>query len=265
MLDTLRGKLARAFALLLVLQAGLTLAAFADGWRAPLAWGSLLALAAAGTAWAAQRRLDREPRSNRALRESETRSQALLDSAVDAMITIDERGLIQTFNPAAERMFGYAVGEVIGKNVALLMPAPYRDQHDGYIANYLATGRRKIIGIGREVVGQRKDGSLFPAELSVAEARHGDWRVFVGTIRDLTERRQALADIEGMNDELRAMTQQLWQAAKLASVGELAASIAHELNNPLATISLRIESVLRRTPADDPRRAGGQAHGRPGG
>lgn len=247
MLESLRYKLARAFALLLVLQAALTVAAFTEGGRNPLAWGSLLALAAAGMAWATQRRLDREPHDDRPLRENEARTQALLDSAVDAMITIDERGLIRTFNPAAERMFGHVAGEVIGHNVSLLMPSPDREQHDGYLARYLATGERKVIGIGREVTARRKDGSLFPVELSVAEARLGDWRVFVGTIRDLTERHQALA-------ELRTMTQQLWQAAKLASVGELAASIAHELNNPLATISLRIEATLRRTPADDPRR-----------
>ncbi len=205
-----------------------------------------------------------------ALAESEARLRAVLDSAVDAIITIDEHGIILSFNPAAERLFGYAAAEVIGRNVSVLMPSPYREEHDGYIASYLATGEKKIIGIGREVVGRHKDGTALPLDLSVAEARHADWRIFVGTIRDLRERKQtqeallqgktdletALARVQAKSDEVRTMTQQLWQAAKLASVGELAASIAHELNNPLATVSLRIESVLARTPEDDTRRRG---------
>jgi PAS domain S-box-containing protein len=275
MFRSTESKMLFAFLLVLLLESSLAAVAFVEsGWRALVAWGSLLVVAATGAAWALQRRLLREAGSadviaaGQALAESEARSQALLDSAVDAIISIDERGLVRTFNPAAERMFGYVAAEVIGRNVSTLMPPPYREQHDSYIARYLTTGHRTIIGIGREVVGRRKDGTVFPVELSVAEARLGDWRVFVGTIRDLTERKRAedairesqrnleraLAELQGKNDEIRAMTQQLWQAAKLASVGELAASIAHELNNPLATISLRIEAVLRRTPEDDPRR-----------
>jgi PAS domain S-box-containing protein len=182
-----------------------------------------------------------------ALANSESRLHAVLAAAVDGILTIDERGAVQTINPAAERLFGYAADEVIGQNVKLLMPPPFRDEHDGYLARYLATGEKRIIGIGREVVGLRKDGTSFPMDLSVAEACLGDGRVFVGIIRDLTERKRA-------DEDIRAMTQQLWHAAKLASVGELAASIAHELNNPLATVSLRVEAVLARTLADDPRR-----------
>jgi PAS domain S-box-containing protein len=172
---------------------------------------------------------------------------AVLEAAVDAIISIDSRGLIQMMNPAAERMFGYSAGEAVGQNVKLLMPSPYREEHDGYLARYLATGEKRIIGIGREAVGQRKDGTTFPIDLSVAESRSEGQPVFVGIIRDITERKR-------INEEVRSMTQQLWHAAKLASVGELAASIAHELNNPLATVCLRVESVLNRTPADDPRR-----------
>lgn len=208
--------------------------------------------------------------AEQALAASEARMHALLEAAVDGIISIDERGAIQTINPAAERLFGYAANELIGQNVKLLMPAPYQDEHDGYIARYLATGVKKIIGIGREVVGLRKDGTTFPMELSVAEARLERQQIFVGIIRDITarkrdedERRKSheemerlVADLQAKNEEVRSMTQQLWQAAKLASVGELAASIAHELNNPLATVSLRVESVLARTPADDPRRRG---------
>jgi len=220
---------------------------------------------------AAGRRLaidQRKPNSDAMLAASEARIHALLEAAVDGIISIDERGAIQTINPAAERLFGYVKEEVLGRNVKVLMPPPYRDEHDGYLAHYLSTGEKRIIGIGREALGLRKDGTTFPMDLSVAEARVENERIFVGIIRDITDRKRAeadlrestrilekaVADLETKNEEVRAMTQQLWQAAKLASVGELAASIAHELNNPLGTVSLRIESVLSRTPADDPRR-----------
>jgi PAS domain S-box-containing protein len=203
-----------------------------------------------------------------ALRDSEARAHAILATAVDAVIVIDERGFIETFNPAAERMFGFTAEEVVRRNVKILMPEPYRSEHDGYVANYLQTGKKKIIGIGREVVGRRKDGGIFPVELAVSEARLGVRRVFVGIVRDLTERKRAeealresnrrlesaLAALHVKGDEVKAMSQQLWQAAKLAAVGELAASIAHELNNPLAIVSLRIESLLGQTSENDPRR-----------
>ncbi|MBX9678407.1 MAG: PAS domain S-box protein [Gemmataceae bacterium] len=201
-------------------------------------------------------------------RDSVTRAEAILATTVDAVMVIDERGLIEVLNPAAERMFGYAAGEVIGRNINVLMPEPYRGEHDGYLANYLRTGQKKIIGIGREVVGRRKDGTVFPMDLAVSEARVGEHRSFVGIVRDVTERKQAeealreshrqletaLAALQTKGEEVKVMSQQLWQAAKLASVGELAASIAHELNNPLATVSLRMESLLAQTAADDPRR-----------
>jgi PAS domain S-box-containing protein len=187
------------------------------------------------------------PHSTDASANSETRFHALVEAAVDGILSIDAHGIIQTMNPAADRMFGRAAGELLGRNVKVLMPPPYRDEHDGYLLRYLTTGEKRIIGIGREVVGLRKDGSTFPMELSVAEAKVGDERVFLGIVRDVTEQRR-------INEEVRAMTQQLWHAAKLASVGELAASIAHELNNPLATVRLRIESVLAKTAPDDPRR-----------
>lgn len=322
-----------------------------------------------------------------ALAAGEARMHALLEAAVDGIISIDERGTVQTLNPAAEHLFGYAADEVIGQNVTMLMPPPYREGHDGYLARYLTTGEKKIIG--REVIGLKKDGTTFPMDVSVAEAQVGGERVFLGVVRDLTERKraeeqfrlvvestpnaivmvnpegkiilvnaqteksfgyhreellgrpveilmperfrarhtgyranflaspqarpmgagrdlhglrkdgsefpveiglnpiqtsegllvlsaivditerkrdeaalrkskadleEALAELQARSEEVKSMTQQLWQAAKLASVGELAAGIAHELNNPLATVALRIESVLARTPADDPRR-----------
>jgi PAS domain S-box-containing protein len=115
---------------------------------------------------------------------------AIIDSAVDAMIAIDEAGRIQLFNPAAEQTFGYWRTEVLGENVAILMPEPYRSQHDQYIQRYLKTGERRIIGIGREVLAQRKDGSLFPAELSVSEIQMGGERAFAGVVRDITAHKQ---------------------------------------------------------------------------
>ncbi|MFN0020201.1 MAG: two-component system sensor histidine kinase NtrB [Pirellulaceae bacterium] len=213
------------------------------------------------------RALDGQP-AEEALRDSEARTNAILATAVDAVITIDEYGLVDSFNPAAERIFGYAAGEVIGQNVRMLMPEPYRREHDGYLGNYRQTGQRKIIGIGREVVGRRKDGTIFPLDLAVSEAQLGDRRAFVGIVRDITERKRAenalqesnrqlegaIAALHAKNEEVKVMTQQLWQAAKLASVGELAASIAHELNNPLAIVSLRVESILTQMLTEDPAR-----------
>jgi PAS domain S-box-containing protein len=203
-----------------------------------------------------------------ALRASEARLRAILDTAVDAFITIDEQGTVESFNPAAERLFGYAAAEVIGRNVRLLMPSPYAEEHDGYLRRYLATGERRIIGIGREAVARRKDGSTFPIDLAVGEAVIDGQRVFTGVVRDLTERKraeealresnrrleQALVELQAKGEEVRSMSQQLWQATKLATVGELAAGIAHELNNPLATVSLRVEGLLAALAADSPHR-----------
>lgn len=132
-----------------------------------------------------------------ALQEKQRRVEAIVQTAVEGIITIDERGLIDSFNPAAEKMFGYTAAEVIGQNVSMLMPSPDRERHDSYIANYLRTGQAKIIGIGREVVARRKDGSLFPMDLSVGEVRLDDRRLFTALVRDITERRaleQAVAN-----------------------------------------------------------------------
>src|SRR5215216_183523 len=115
---------------------------------------------------------------------------SILDTVPDAMVVIDERGIVQSFSSAAERQFGYAPAEVVGKNVKILMPSPYRENHDGFLERYLRTGERRIIGIGRVVVGERKDGSTFPLELAVGEMRSSNERFFTGFIRDLTERRQ---------------------------------------------------------------------------
>jgi two-component system sensor kinase FixL len=134
-------------------------------------------------------------RAASALRDSAERLRAILETAVEGIITIDERGIIESFNPAAERIFGYRAKEVVGKNVNLLMPSPHREQHDTYLGNYLHTGHAKIIGIGREIVARRKNGSVFPMDLSVSEVRLADRRLFTGFIRDITERKRLEKEI----------------------------------------------------------------------
>src|SRR4051812_11498330 len=125
-----------------------------------------------------------------ALHESEQRLRAVFETAVDGIVTIDDRGTVTSFNPAATRMFGYSPEEVIGRNVNLLMPEPYSGEHDRFLANYIRTGERRIIGIGREVTGRRKDGSIFPIDLAVSETNLGDRRIFTGIVRDLSERKR---------------------------------------------------------------------------
>jgi two-component system sensor kinase FixL len=157
-----------------------------------------------------------------ALGASEARWRTIVDSAVDGIIMIDAHGRIEAFNHAALRLFGYSIDEVLGRNVDMLMPSPYREEHDTYLARYLATGRAKIIGIGREVQGRRKDGSTFPLHLSVGELTIGGERKFTGILHDLSSRVQ-------LERELR-------EKASLAKLGEMAAVIAHEIKNPLAGI-----------------------------
>lgn len=137
------------------------------------------------------------------LREQEARISAILDTTVDGIITIDDCGRIESFNKAAEAIFGYRAGEVLGQNVHMLMPPPYYDEHNAYIRNYLETGHRKIIGIGREVMGLRKDGSTFPLDLAVSEFRLGDRRIFTGMVRDITERRRLEQETLRISDQER--------------------------------------------------------------
>jgi two-component system sensor kinase FixL len=131
----------------------------------------------------------------KALRDREARLRAILETAVEGIITIDERGTIETINPSAEKLFGYRAAELIGKNVKVLMPSPHRDQHDGYLSNYRNTGHAKIIGIGREVSGRRKDGTVFPMDLSVSEVQLADRRIFTGFVRDITDRKRLEKEI----------------------------------------------------------------------
>jgi len=160
----------------------------------------------------------------------EAHLQSILDTVPEAMIVIDERGIIQSFSSAAERLFGCRAAEAIGQNVSTLMPAPYHENHDAYLQRYLNTGERRIIGIGRVVVGQRKDGSTFPMELAVGEMKSGDQRFFTGFIRDLTERQQTEARLQELQSELVHIS-------RLTAMGEMASTLAHELNQPLAAIA----------------------------
>jgi two-component system, LuxR family, sensor kinase FixL len=160
----------------------------------------------------------------------EAHVQSILDTVPEAMIVIDERGIMQSFSSAAERLFGYRSAEALGQNVKVLMPSPYRENHDGFLERYRATGERRIIGIGRVVVGQRKDGSTFPMELAVGEMQSGDRRFFTGFIRDLTERQQTEARLQELQSELVHIS-------RLTAMGEMASTLAHELNQPLSAIS----------------------------
>jgi two-component system, LuxR family, sensor kinase FixL len=167
---------------------------------------------------------------------SEERWRSVIESAVDGIVVIDSHGIIEVFNQSAERLFGYSAAEIVGKTINLLMPAPYKDEHDGYIANYLRTGKKQIIGIGREVVGRRRDGSTFPMHLSVGEMRIGSEPHFTGIVHDLTPR----LELEARLREQTAM----------AHLGEMAAVIAHEVKNPLAAVRGAIQVIGGRLPAD---------------
>lgn len=170
------------------------------------------------------------------LREDHLRS--ILATVPDAMIVIDESGLIQSFSAAAETLFGYKSAEVIGQNVKLLMPSPYRQEHDNYMQRYLTTGERRIIGLGRTVTGMRKDGSTFPMELAVGEMHPGTGRFFTGFCRDLTERHRTEARMQEQQQELLHM-------ARFTALGEMASTLAHEINQPLTAITNYLKGSRR--------------------
>jgi PAS domain S-box-containing protein len=163
------------------------------------------------------------------LAEREAHLRSILDTVPDSMIVIDEAGQISSFSAAAERLFGYTEDEVQGGNVRLLMPSPDREKHDGYLERYVATGERRIIGYGRVVTGQRKDGTLFPMELSVGETRVNGKRIFTGFVRDLTSRHK-------IEEELR-------QSQKMEAIGQLTGGLAHDFNNLLTVISGNLEMI----------------------
>ena len=179
-----------------------------------------------GIAWFGESLL----RTRRRAAAREAHLQSILDTVPEAMIVIDERGIITSFSSAAERLFGYSAQEAIGQNVKVLMPAPYHDNHDAYIGRYLRTGERRIIGTGRVVVGLRKDGSTFPLELAVGEMRSATARFFTGFIRDITERQEAEARLQELQSEIVHIS-------RLTALGEMASALAHELNQPLSAIA----------------------------
>jgi two-component system sensor kinase FixL len=204
----------------------------------PLALGSLIAAAAfvvigsavaLGGEWFQRARAEAE-RVTAGLARREAHLRSLLDTVPDAIVVIDEAGLIRDFSPAAERMFGWEAEEVRGANVSMLMPDPYRSAHDSYLQRYYESGEKRIIGKGRVVVGARKDGSTFPLELAVGEMRVGGQRHFTGFIRDLTERQQAEARLQELQSELV-------HVSRLTALGEMASALAHELNQPLSAIT----------------------------
>lgn len=184
---------------------------------------------AVGGEWFQRARIS-EQGVNRDLAQREGHLRSILDTIPDAMVVIDEAGHIRNFSQAAERLFGWTADEVAGKNVRMLMPSPYREEHDGYLERYYRTGERRIIGMGRVVVGERKDGSTFPMELAVGEMRGGQRRFFTGFVRDLTERQQTETRLQELQTELV-------HVSRLTALGEMASALAHELNQPLSAIA----------------------------
>jgi len=161
---------------------------------------------------------------------NKARFDALLAAAVDGIMVIDAKGIVQEYSPACERLFGYAGGEVIGQNVKMLMPTPYHEQHDGYLSHYADTREKRIIGVGREVIGRRKDGTMFPMYLSVGEGQQGDHKLFVGIVHDLSEERVS-------ERRLQQVQAELLHVSRLSEIGQMASALAHELNQPLAAIA----------------------------
>jgi len=181
----------------------------------------------------------------RGLQEREAHLRSILETVPDAMVVIDDSGAVQSFSAAAERLFGWSAAEMIGRNVKLLMPSPYQEAHDGYLARYHATAEKHIIGVGRVVVAQRRDGSTFPMELSVGEMSSGAHKFFTGFIRDLSERQEAETRLQELQSELVHIS-------RLSAMGEMAATLAHELNQPLSAIANYLKGGQKLLMADAP-------------
>jgi two-component system sensor kinase FixL len=178
----------------------------------------------------------------RDLLEREARLRSILETVPDALIIIDERGRIESFSSSAERLFGYSEREIAGQNVRILMPEPYGSAHDSYLERYLTTGERRIIGIGRVVVGRRRDGSTFPMELAVGEVRTERGRRFTGFVRDLTERHRTERRLQDLQSELM-------HVSRLSAMGQMGAALAHELNQPLTAIINYVQAARRMSEA----------------
>jgi two-component system, LuxR family, sensor kinase FixL len=177
-------------------------------------------------------------RAEAELRQGEAHLQSILDTVPDAMIIIDERGIIQSFSATAERLFGFTAEEACGRNVNMLMPTPHRENHDGYLVRYLTTGERRIIGVGRVVAGQRRDGSTFPMELSVGEVRGREHRLFTGFVRDLSERQRTEQRVQELQSEL-------FHISRVTEMGQMASGLAHELNQPLTAAANYLQAARR--------------------
>ncbi len=154
----------------------------------------------------------------------------LINTAVDGIMVIDERATVRIYNPACTRLFGYTPEEIVGRNVNILMPEPDRSKHDRYVGDYLRTGTKKIIGIGREVLGRRKDGSTFPMYLSVGEGVAAGQRIFVGIVHDISQR-------QAHDRHIRELQQELLHVTRLTAMGQMTSALAHELNQPLTAVS----------------------------
>jgi two-component system sensor kinase FixL len=194
---------------------------------------ALFTMIGVGISWSGEQLLRNRIQAATSAREAlarEAHLTSILETVPDAMIVIDEDGIVQSFSSAAERLFGYTAPEVTGKNIKMLMPSPYRENHDDYLKRYLRTGERRIIGIGRLVVGERKDGSTFPMELAVGEMRSGERHFFTGFIRDITQRQQSEARLQELQSELVHIS-------RLTAMGQMASALAHELNQPLLAIA----------------------------
>lgn len=177
-------------------------------------------------------------RAHRDLSGRETHLRLILNTVPDAMILIDERGVMRAFSPTAERLFGWSVDQAVGQNVSILMPDPHRAAHDGYLERYYRTGERRIIGRGRIVMGKRRDSTTFPMELAVGEMRTAQGRFFTGFVRDLTERQQAEARLQEVQEDLV-------RVSRLTALGEMASALAHELNQPLTAIANYLKGSKR--------------------
>ncbi|MDO8801614.1 MAG: PAS domain S-box protein [Phenylobacterium sp.] len=195
--------------------------------------------------WRLRRQTDQTADALIHLGEREAHLRSILDTVPDAMVVIDEHGIMQSFSATAERLFGWRAEEVIGRNVSILMPQPYRDAHDSYLSRYLTTGERRIIGIGRVVVGERKDGSTFPMELSVGEMQSRAERFFTGFVRDLSE-------TQATERRLQDLQAELVHVSRLTALGEMASALAHELNQPLSAIANYVKGSVRILDQDQP-------------
>ncbi|WP_461658949.1 sensor histidine kinase [Methylorubrum aminovorans] len=189
--------------------------------------------------------IDEQKQVEAELRAREAHLRSILDTVPEAMVVIDEAGVIHSFNPAAERLFGYAADEAIGQDVGLLMPESMRDQHDADLARYRQTRQRRVVGTTRQVTGRKRDGSTFPMEMAIGEMSSGEQVFFTGFISDLTEQRRTEARLQELQSELG-------HVSRLSAMGEMATTLAHELNQPLGAISNYTNGCRRLLAQPDP-------------